>query len=268
MIIASLLLILAAAVLLVLGLLRNIDLLLVGSIAVSLVAAVALYVGARQSRTADDDDSEYEGGTGRPRERDRGEPTRSGQSAMSGHGVDRSGPMSRRADLLSRAEGESRIAAAPGWPLERRPARSADRTYLDRATSGRTSEWASSERSAAVPDDSMRQWTELLRDGAQTSNTRSDRPALVERQTEPSDDAPADEPPAQRTPRSDAELIARLPAEVFVVDGRPRYHVTGCHHLRGRDGEPLPVAEAVELGFTPCAWCQPDTVLLGGTPGV
>ncbi len=266
MIIASLLLILAAAVLLVLGLLRNLDLLLVGSIAVSLVAAVALYVGARQSRTADDDPPGRQGDPEQPRERDRRESPDTGRSAMSEYGAGRSGQMNR-ADLPSRAQGESRTAAAPTWPLERRPARSADREYLDRSTSDRTSEWATSDRSSAIPDESMRQWTELLRDGAQPPDARSERSALGERPTERSDDVPADEPPAQRTPRSDAELIARLPAEVFVVDGRPRYHVTGCHHLRGRDGEPLPVAEAVELGFTPCAWCQPDTVLLGGTPG-
>jgi hypothetical protein len=30
----------------------------------------------------------------------------------------------------------------------------------------------------------------------------------------------------------------------------------------GRESEPLPIAEAIELGFTPCALCEPDTNLL------
>ena len=47
-----------------------------------------------------------------------------------------------------------------------------------------------------------------------------------------------------------------------MVDGRPRYHLADCAHLLGREHEPLPVAEAVELGFTPCARCAPDTALL------
>ena len=33
-----------------------------------------------------------------------------------------------------------------------------------------------------------------------------------------------------------------------MIDGRPRYHLTGCVHLLGRRTEPLPVSEAVELG--------------------
>jgi len=50
--------------------------------------------------------------------------------------------------------------------------------------------------------------------------------------------------------------------EVLVIDGRPRYHLAECAHLLGRESEPLPVHEAVELGFTPCDLCQPDSALL------
>jgi hypothetical protein len=53
-----------------------------------------------------------------------------------------------------------------------------------------------------------------------------------------------------------------MSAEVLVVDGRPRYHVPGCVHLLGRPIEPLPVNEALELGFSPCALCEPDSALL------
>jgi hypothetical protein len=59
-------------------------------------------------------------------------------------------------------------------------------------------------------------------------------------------------------------LIAELVTNVLVVDGRPRYHLAGCPHLRGRETEPVPVREAVELGFTPCGRCEPATALLAG----
>jgi hypothetical protein len=53
-----------------------------------------------------------------------------------------------------------------------------------------------------------------------------------------------------------------MSTDVLVVDGRPRYHLAGCVHLLGREIERLPVSEAVELGFTPCGLCEPDTALL------
>jgi hypothetical protein len=74
--------------------------------------------------------------------------------------------------------------------------------------------------------------------------------------------AAADEPPAQAVTLAEAALVARLGAEVFVVDGRPRYHLADCPQLTGREHALLPVSEAVELGFTPCGRCAPDTALL------
>jgi hypothetical protein len=56
--------------------------------------------------------------------------------------------------------------------------------------------------------------------------------------------------------------VARLRAEVVVVDDRPRYHVSECLHLLGRQGQALSVREATRLGFTPCSLCEPVTVLL------
>ncbi|MEU6075166.1 hypothetical protein [Micromonospora sp. NPDC047074] len=73
-----------------------------------------------------------------------------------------------------------------------------------------------------------------------------------------------DEPPAQDVTPGEAARVARLDAEVRVVDGRPRYHLADCAHLAGREHETLPVAEAVDLGFTPCGQCAPDTALLAG----
>nr|WP_238425710.1 hypothetical protein [Micromonospora parastrephiae] len=75
-------------------------------------------------------------------------------------------------------------------------------------------------------------------------------------------DALKDEPAAQPVTPAEAARVARLPDPVEVVDGRPRYHLARCPHLVGRVAETLPVAEAVELGFTPCARCTPATVLL------
>ncbi len=71
-----------------------------------------------------------------------------------------------------------------------------------------------------------------------------------------------DEPAAQEITPEQAARVARLTDDVRVVDGRPRYHLVECPHLVGREHEPLPVAEAVELGFTPCAHCAPGTTLL------
>jgi hypothetical protein len=56
---------------------------------------------------------------------------------------------------------------------------------------------------------------------------------------------------------ADAVRVARMGDEVLVVDGRPRYHLADCPHLVGRLTEPLPVNEAVELGFSPCGLCRP-----------
>ncbi|MBO0867664.1 MAG: hypothetical protein J2P15_03785 [Micromonosporaceae bacterium] len=76
------------------------------------------------------------------------------------------------------------------------------------------------------------------------------------------DEDPPDEPPPQQVPAEDAERVARLSTMVLVVDGRPRYHLASCAHLAGRDSEEISVREAVELGFTPCSACEPDSALL------
>jgi hypothetical protein len=75
-------------------------------------------------------------------------------------------------------------------------------------------------------------------------------------------DIPTDEPAPQRLTNVQVEQLGYLPDEVLVVDSRPRFHLPGCLHLLGRAYEPIAVAEAVELGFSPCAQCQPAQVLL------
>jgi hypothetical protein len=77
-------------------------------------------------------------------------------------------------------------------------------------------------------------------------------------------DDPPDEPAEQYVSPADAARVAQMTADVLVIDGRPRYHLDGCVHLLGRDSEPLPVSEAVELGFSPCGRCEPDSALLAG----
>ena len=65
---------------------------------------------------------------------------------------------------------------------------------------------------------------------------------------------------------ADAVRVARMDAEVLVVDGRPRYHMADCPHLVGRLTEPIPVNEAVELGFSPCGLCRPvDRLVVAAT---
>jgi hypothetical protein len=74
---------------------------------------------------------------------------------------------------------------------------------------------------------------------------------------EPDSDDPDDEPLPQSVQPADAVRVARMGDEVLVVDGRPRYHLADCPHLVGRLTEPIPVNEAVELGFSPCGLCRP-----------
>jgi hypothetical protein len=59
----------------------------------------------------------------------------------------------------------------------------------------------------------------------------------------------------------DALRVAQLDDEVVVEDGRPRYHLAGCPTLDSAT-VPLPVSAARRGGFTPCAVCTPDGVLL------
>ncbi|MEH0972919.1 hypothetical protein V6U77_17505 [Micromonospora sp. CPCC 205546] len=195
MIVASLLLILVAVVLLVLGLAGGSSVFLTISITASLLAAVALVAGARQAAadraTAD---------PGRPGWR----PRRAARPAD---------PGSARS---SSAEPEIPVPRVP-------PTVEADGTG-----------WRQPPGPPVADDDP----------GA--------GPAV----------AYDDEPPAQDVTPAEAARVARLDAEVRVVDGRPRYHLADCAYLAGRRHEPLPVAEAVDLGFTPCARCAPDTALL------
>lgn len=69
------------------------------------------------------------------------------------------------------------------------------------------------------------------------------------------------EPDEEPTDASDLLAVAGLSAEVRVVDEHPRYHLATCTWLGPRRTIPIPVSEARQLGFTPCARCGPDAVL-------
>jgi hypothetical protein len=76
--------------------------------------------------------------------------------------------------------------------------------------------------------------------------------------TDPDQDA---EPAEEDTDAADLLVVTDLDVEVRLVDERPRYHLATCAWLAGRPTLGLPVAEARQLGFTPCAVCSPDRTL-------
>ncbi|AXX33075.1 hypothetical protein APASM_5710 [Actinosynnema pretiosum subsp. pretiosum] len=73
--------------------------------------------------------------------------------------------------------------------------------------------------------------------------------------------APQDEPAEEDTDAADLLAVAEAPDEVRVLDERPRYHLAGCSWVGDRAALGLPLAEARELGFTPCGVCRPDSAL-------
>ncbi len=264
MIIGSLLLIFAAVVMLGFGLPARSDPLLIGSIIATLFAVIVLIGSARRTAArrlaAATDAPMGDGPVG-------GRPT-------SGAATVRPGPV--------------RSGAAEGEPF-RRPADGAATGTVIEGTlveepvtgavpAGRAASGAEAAGRAATAT-AERPTTAAGDDGPDVtipSQTRptidlNARPAAAEAEDgedyadgEFSDEDPPGEPPPQLVSAADAALVARMNATVLVVDGRPRYHRAGCAHLRGRPTEPLPVSEAVELGFTPCSRCEPDTALIAG----
>jgi hypothetical protein len=202
-IVASLLLIVVAVVLLVTGLINGSSGMLVGSIGTSLLAAVALVVGARQAAAAraeaDFDEDEQD-----------------------------------ESDAYEEPVSRSRSTRDSGRDATREP---------EQPVRGRVAE--------RVAERADQTGVTIPAQGGGTALGEID-----------DDEDPPDEPVAQRVPPADAARVARMSTEVLVIDGRPRYHVAGCVHLLGRPHEPLPVNEAVELGFSPCGLCEPDSALL------
>ncbi|MDZ5442763.1 hypothetical protein U2F26_08450 [Micromonospora sp. 4G57] len=236
MIVASVLLILVAAVLLVAGLAGGSSALLITSIAASLLAAVALVVGARQAAATR---ATTDRGTG-PRNRTRTGPV----GTPTGYGPPPGEPGIPVQHVPSTVGSDG-----PGWRQPPEPP-AAD-PFAPPTQRG--------PRADDVPpgfDDARVSFVDVP---SRVDGPFLDSPAP----TSPAGEGPLpDEPPVQQVSPDEAARVARLDAEVRVVDGRPRYHLADCPHLVGRDDEPLPVSEALELGFTPCAYCTPDLALL------
>ncbi|WP_033346099.1 hypothetical protein [Catenuloplanes japonicus] len=210
MIVISILLILVAIALLVLGLMSASSLLLIGSIVGSLLAAVTLVVGMRQSEAA------------------RAE-------------------MVDNRDVLSEADAKR---DEYGDPAEE---------YLDEEFGDYEGRRQRHEGASPVTSTEFRD-EEFAGYGA----SEPEQPVYrdpVPPQREPVED-PEDEPEPQPVTAAETARVARMTADVYVVDGRPRYHLAGCVHLMDKEAEPLPVNEASELGFTPCGLCEPDSALL------
>ena len=75
------------------------------------------------------------------------------------------------------------------------------------------------------------------------------------------DEAGEAEPAGDASPPSD---IAAEPIDVdadaddvWVIDGRPRYHLGDCAIIKGQDAEAISFEQATEDGFMPCSLCEP-----------
>ncbi|MBN6041536.1 hypothetical protein [Amycolatopsis sp. 195334CR] len=87
----------------------------------------------------------------------------------------------------------------------------------------------------------------------------SEKPAEDAAEAEPS--AATGDPGEEDTDAADLLVVSSLDVEVLVVDEYPRYHLAECTWLTERDTIPIAVAEARDLGFTPCDRCGPDAHL-------
>ncbi|MFJ8687022.1 hypothetical protein [Micromonospora wenchangensis] len=271
MLVASLLLILVAVVLLAFGLVDGSSTLLTSSIAASLLAAVALVAGARQAAAT------------RARAADRAEAR--GRGATESHLTTPSAATTPSDEpttypATTFGTGDAGWRQPPGAPVSGDPVGVSIRPDAGAWEPDAEAPWEPVVVSSA-PDDTG---TDPAAGRAPESTADPHRPDPDDPRRDPADDpawaagddlAPPWEhsddaaspwdPPAQRVPPADAARVAELDAEVRVVDGHPRYHLLSCAHLIERDHEPLPVHEAISLGFTPCGLCNPDTALLADT---
>jgi hypothetical protein len=53
-------------------------------------------------------------------------------------------------------------------------------------------------------------------------------------------------------------LVAGDP-DVWVIDGRPRYHRRACEIISGQDAEPISRSHANDDGYIACSLCEPNT---------
>ncbi|AGZ40299.1 hypothetical protein AFR_10050 [Actinoplanes friuliensis DSM 7358] len=284
MIVASLLLILVAVTLLVIGLAGGSSSLLISSIVASLLAAVALVIGARQASAArragtTSDDAAADPALSRPATvrmadlDDLPEPQSGHETARREEDDDLATP-----DVTQRVHPDADLhdEAAAGRASSVQPAGAASRD--DDPAYDQASTVIGAARADAAEDNAWRREPAPPTSASSSSSVSSSDEAAAaapagstsepdfnrlqdtgpsEEFDEPDPEDPDDEPLPQAVRPADAVRVARLDAEVLVVDGRPRYHLADCPHLVGRLTEGLPVAEAVELGFSPCGLCRP-----------
>lgn len=243
MIVGSLLLILVAVTLLVLGLAYGSSALLISSIAASLLAAIALVVGARQAAAARADAGYGDDERKRAGDEDEHEWERRRAATTQTRMTE---PVGRRAGRLGGSDG----------PVFTPPARSAP------ALGGSPVALAEPAPAPVYAEPAFMETAPAFVEHAEAPTPPRGIGQSAAAAEVVDDDDPPDEPAPQYVSPADAARVARMTADVLVIDGRPRYHLTGCVHLLGRENEALPVGEAVELGFTPCGRCEPDSALL------
>jgi hypothetical protein len=260
-IVGSLLLILVAVGLLVAGVVGGSNALIVCCIVAAVLAAVVLVIGVKQSAGADADEADRDEDDASEVTQVRETRSRAGRDTQSG----------RRS--AERAGGSS-YGSRGGTLVEERTSSIPTQTpnAFDDATERVANRFTERvDISGGRPDTGGTQTFERYREEpraepfeppAETAAPAAAQSAAPAADADFDDEDPPDEPSAQVVSASQAARVAMLTADVLVVDGRPRYHISGCVHLLGRESEPLPVGEAVELGFTPCGLCEPDSKLL------
>jgi hypothetical protein len=242
-VVSSVLLILVAGVLLVLGLLDGSSTFLIASVALSLLAAMIRVVGARRAATIRVEGGRY--GPGVTEERVVEEVVEAPEFAFAG------GRTGHAADRAAAArEAAAREAAEPA------DGAAESVVFTEPVT---VSEQPGVDAEPGDPADEI-----VVESRAERAEpTAAADAASPAGDAEPEyDDDPPDEPAPQAVSAADAAKVARMSTEVLVIDGRPRYHLPGCLVLLGRESQPLPVSEAVALDFTPCSLCEPANALL------
>jgi hypothetical protein len=234
-------------VLLVLGLMNGSSAMLIGSIGASLLAAVALVVGARQDTAARAGEGYFDD---EPVDRVRGDEDEHFASPAEPV-VDSYAMAGARAGRSGQRAGFGGAAAPPAPPAPDVPTVTLPAQPPTQPAREAPAAEAPREARREAPGDPT------AGTAAGAAATGSANPA-----EEFEDEDPPDEPAPQVVSAADTARVARLSVDVLVIDGRPRYHLPGCVHLLGRESEPLPVSEAVELEFTPCSLCEPASALL------
>ncbi|MFI5915001.1 hypothetical protein [Dactylosporangium sp. NPDC051541] len=267
MIVGSLLLIVVAVGLLVLGLLQGSDALLVASIGASLLAAVALIVGGRQAAAARTARSTR---TGRQVPSERYDPFAShlGADELGGADLEESGEYRRERQAVGAGARTGTTygtstggrSAPPDETAMMAPVRDEPESAIPQQ-GDRYDEYPAHHEQANAYEQAGG-YAEHPYDPQPPAGYHAEADDDDDDDDEYDDEDPADEPGVQPSSAADLARVAALPDNVLVIDGRPRYHVPTCPHLLGRESEPLPAHEAVELGFTPCAICAPNDVLL------